>query len=512
MNKKIIIVASVIILTIIIYQFFLKKEEIDYEVLRVERGNVVQTISETGQVQKGEAINLSFKNSGEIERIYVKVDQEVSKGATLAKLDIGQLSIQLSESRSVLSSAQSEFQKLLSGVSQEEINKYQTAVSNKEITLETENQDLKDAAEDAINSLEDAYLGSYNAKISVDDTQRTYFTKNDQESITVASEQQKIASAVFGIKSYLDKVNTESSQENIDSALSQSRNSLLVISESLRIIRGTFEESTYRNIVPAATKTSLDTHRSNINTSVTDITNAQQVISLAKLAVETAKGNLQAAKDDLALLIAPPRQEDIILYQNKVNQAQAQVDLLNRKIADSYLKSPVKGKIIEIKKEPGELAQATGQDIVIVMLSDAPFEIKVDVYEEDITKVEQEDEVEIILVAFLDKVFSGKVILINPAEKVVDGVVYYEVVIAFEETPENLRPGMTADLVIKTDSRENVLIIPEEAIQKKEEKNIVQVFKDGQTEEREIQIGLVGSDDMVEVISGLEEGEQIIVE
>ena len=71
---------------------------------------------------------------------------------------------------------------------------------------------------------------------------------------------------------------------------------------------------------------------------------------------------------------------------------------------------------------------------------------------------------------------------------------------------------MTADLIIKVNYRENVLVIPEHAIEKKNGQQIVKIFENGVVEEKEIKTGLLGSDDMIEVISGLEEGEEVIVE
>jgi HlyD family secretion protein len=121
------------------------------------------------------------------------------------------------------------------------------------------------------------------------------------------------------------------------------------------------------------------------------------------------------------------------------------------------------------------------------------------------------NEVEISLVPFPDEIFKGRVILIDPAEKLVEGVVYYEATVAFETIPEGIKSGMTADLEIKTASREDVLIIPEDAVQEKEGKTIVEVSREGNIEEREIETGLLGSDDMVEVVSGLEEGEKVIL-
>jgi multidrug efflux pump subunit AcrA (membrane-fusion protein) len=65
--------------------------------------------------------------------------------------------------------------------------------------------------------------------------------------------------------------------------------------------------------------------------------------------------------------------------------------------------------------------------------------------------------------------------------------------------------------VIKTNSKENVLVIPKSAILKNDGKTFVQVLKGKSFEEREIEIGLQGSGDMVEVVSGLAEGERLVI-
>ena len=72
MNKKLIIIIAVvlIIVVLVVYQKFLKKEEAAFILIEVKRGTVVQEISETGKVKRGEEINLSFKNAGIIEKIY----------------------------------------------------------------------------------------------------------------------------------------------------------------------------------------------------------------------------------------------------------------------------------------------------------------------------------------------------------------------------------------------------------------------------------------------------------
>jgi HlyD family secretion protein len=289
------------------------------------------------------------------------------------------------------------------------------------------------------------------------------------------------------MKAVIDVTKSTAENEKSDLALSETEKNLNVIFDDLREIREVCESENYKNIVSATAKSSLDTQRTYINTALSNIITSKQTISSVKLnnkynidvaqaAVSDAEAALKTAQDKLAVTLVKPRQNDIELYEAQISQAQAQVKLIENQIQDSILRSPIDGKIIEIKKKVGEIVQPLLQDVVFVLLPDNPFEIKVDIYEEDIVKVKIGNPVDISLVAFPDKIFKGRVIEINPAEKLIEGIVYYETTINFDEIPEGIKPGMTADLIIKTDSKENVLTIPKDAIQKKNGKDNCRSF------------------------------------
>ena len=496
---------------IIGWQFFGKNGKPKFETVKVEKGTVLQEVSETGKVIEGEEIDLSFKNSGQIEKIYVKVGEKVKAGDVLAKLNTTSLYIQLQEAKSALSVVQAQLDKLLAGATQEEIQAAQTKVKNSEISLNEAKKSLENAYDDALNSLDDAYLKAYNSFIVVDTIQRTYFVGADQESIKVKEKKDEINNLTLQIKSYTDAAKTGSEDAKKDIAFSETKKSLNTIFGDLGDIREVCESENYRNTISSTNKASLDTQRANINTVLTTVTASQQAVSSAKLSIESAEGQLQVAKDSLTLLTAYPRQEDINLYQAQVSQAKANVQLIENQILESTLKSPIDGKITAVGKKVGEIVQPTLQDAVFTLLPDSPFEIKADIYEEDVVKLNIGNSVDISLVAFPDKIFKGRVIEINPAEKLIEGVVYYETTISFDELPEGIKPGMTADLIIKTASRENVLTVSEDAVQKKDGKTIVEVLKDEKSQEKEIETGLWGTNNLIEVISGLSEGEEVIL-
>ncbi len=509
MSKKQILILIIIFTLALLSRNFFRDEEASFVLTEVYIGTISQEVSETGQVKKGDKINLSFKSAGQIESIYIEVGQEVNTGQILAKLETSKLEIQLKEAKSALIIAQAKLDKLLTGSSIQEIKVAQTKVDNEETDLKIAEQNLDDAYQDALNVLQDSFLKTYNAQNSVDTVQRNYFTENNQEGIVVREEEEKIRAAVFQIKSSLDTIKETGLDQDIETALSQVKDELADISDGLKVIREICEMVAYRDLVSSVDKTSLNTERDNINDVLTDIVNAQQTIIAKKLAVITAQGELQKAKDDLSLLTAPARQEDITLYEAQLDQVQAQVDILENQIEDTNLRSPVKGQIAKIEKRTGEITQS--QNTIITLLPADPFKIEVDIYEEDIVMVKINNPVDIFLIAFPDATFPGRIISIDPAEKLIEGVVYYKVIIIFEETPEGVRPGMTADLIIKVNWKENVLIIPEDAIEEKNDQQIVKIFENEVIEEKEIKTGLLGSDDMIEVISGLEEGQQVIL-
>jgi RND family efflux transporter MFP subunit len=174
---------------------------------------------------------------------------------------------------------------------------------------------------------------------------------------------------------------------------------------------------------------------------------------------------------------------------------------------DNYIRSPIDGKITDINAKRGEVVSPS--EAIVDLLSLEPFQIKADIYEQDIVNVKVGDSVKINLVAFPKQTFDGKVVLIDPAEKIVDNVVYYQITIDFPNQPNGIRSAMTSDIVIQTNKKDNVLRLPKNAVDSINGTEIVQVVSKSKIENREIKIGLEGNE-YYEVLSGIDEGEEII--
>lgn len=254
------------------------------------------------------------------------------------------------------------------------------------------------------------------------------------------------------------------------------------------------------------------------NTLATFKTSGEQQITTAKTKIINNKEAWRVANAKLDKIKSPANINDIALEQSKIKQAQTILDSVKNKINNSKIKAPVHGTITKINYEQGEQSQSTKP--VISMLSENNFEIELLISEADITKIKINDMADINLDAFGEDVkFSGKVYFIEPAETEIQNVIYYKVLVALETnllTNKNMdkikiKHGMTANATIITAKKNNILTIPSRAIiEKNNGEKIIKKLSNEVVKEIPIKIGLRGDGGMIEVLSGVNEGDMII--
>jgi len=479
------------------YNFFSKKENGSFTFEEAARAAVAQRVSETGTVKISDKAKLSFKSAGKIGEIYAAAGDIVRKDQDLVSLDSEQLSIQLSQARAELREVREK-----KGNAQVSLDSAENELAD---AVNKANDALKSAYEDAVAALDDAYLKVYNAKLAVNVIMNLYFNNTGSyEASDINQKKSQMEYDLSVLKIYIDKIKDNPTNENIDEAILKSGVILARVQNCLADIRDIIQNSAYHDIVSSNDRAGLDTHRSNINTAISDIADAKQSISSTKAANEA---NITVAKAKVAEMGDQLRDEDNGLYRAQIDQAAAKVELLRSQMQDAVLKSPADGMVTEVEKKEGETVQPG--ETVLYFLPEGPFAIKVNIYEGDIIKVKVGDRASISLTAIPDLTFGGEVVAIDPAETIMNDVVYYEVTIALGENIDGIKQGMTADITIETNRKENVLAVPKGAVEKIDGKTIVKVLKNGKAEDREIIVGLKG-DDLVEVVSGLAEGEKIV--
>ena len=206
-----------------------------------------------------------------------------------------------------------------------------------------------------------------------------------------------------------------------------------------------------------------------------------------------------------------------VLRQYNLNLQSAEIALENAKeqLMKTEILAPFDGTVVEVGvKINDQLSAYDYSSITAIYLVDTRT-VKMEgvVDEIDIFKVKVGQEADITVDALPGEEFTGKVTFISPFGSELTGVVNYPVTIELDPTDVELKGGLTATADVVVAKRENVLMVPSNAITREQGDYWVGIVIDKETmemEKRRITIGEKNSM-YTEVLSGLEEGQQVLV-
>lgn len=192
--------------------------------------------------------------------------------------------------------------------------------------------------------------------------------------------------------------------------------------------------------------------------------------------------------------------------------AQATYDDAISQLDDTVIKAPIDGIIIG-KPIPAGQTVAPGISTPMVLMSVADLskmQIEAQVDESDIGKIVVGQRVDFTVDAYTDKIFTGTVSNISQKANIQQNVVYYVVTIDVEGPETMLKPTMTARVSIHSGESKNTILVPLAAIKENKGQQYVQTIINGKVENINITTGLA-SEDKVEILNGLTDGDQILL-
>ena len=366
-------------------------------------------------------------------------------------------------------------------------------------------------ARESLDRAKQAYPIAKNAVNTVDASVRNLSSATPNETVLQIGEQ--IQEALRKTQLYLDEVQkvlagsitninlSEASLSSKKATIDADRSS---ISSNLTSVTGYVETARSSGITQNSSKESLqiayDTAKANF-----EIAQKNLVIK-----VKTAETNLSIALATLAQRKAPPRSVDVAGLRAQVLDAQTAYQQAQERLADVQIIAPVDGIVTDIIPSIGE--QVTANVTAVKMVSTEGYSIEALVPEADIAKVDTDQTVEITLDAFGDDVkFTGKVISENPDQTKVSDAIYYKAYVTIDPAGRDIKPGMTANLTIKSGNRENVFVVPTRSIRERDGQRYVRVLDSGNVTETNIELGLRGDEGRAEVTSGLNENQIVII-
>jgi HlyD family secretion protein len=170
--------------------------------------------------------------------------------------------------------------------------------------------------------------------------------------------------------------------------------------------------------------------------------------------VATREAALKTARAQVDYAIEQVRQKEAALYQ-------AEIDLEN-----TFIRSPVDGIVIERAVDIGQTVAATFQapKLFVIAQDLRQMQVETDVDEADIGRVHVGQEAIFTVDAFAGREFHGQVLQVRKAPRVVQNVVTYTVLVSADNSDLRLLPGMTANIQIIVDERQNALKVPNAAL------------------------------------------------
>ena len=226
----------------------------------------------------------------------------------------------------------------------------------------------------------------------------------------------------------------------------------------------------------------------------------------------------------------------VMQSQESLNDAQEQLD-------KTVIKSPIDGTITQLNVELSErvLGSSFSQGTHLMTVADlSKMEARVEVDENDVVSISVGDTTNIEIDAFGDRKFLGLVSQIGNSAQTIgqgsqDEIVNFEVRIRLIDLDDKIRPGMSCDGDIETETKYDVVSVPIQSVTARIDKSSDKDDKDQgserkskkkngkrkkpdevvfQAEGNEVKVIVVktgiGDDTYVEIVSGLDGGEEIV--
>src|SRR6266545_3203264 len=488
----------------------------------VTRGDLVQSVSGSGQIKPAQEINLNFGSTGSVAQVLAIEGRKVKQGDRLAQLETSDLDQQVIEAEANLKSAQAALTTLKAGPTETDVRSAQAqlrvtqAQTNLQITRDGDSaaktraeSDLNKAAE-ALTQAQSRYSTALQNWQYVQDTGRDPINP----STTNAQGQSKP-----------NRLNDAQRQQYYDTFV-QADAALNSAEEALKQAQITYDNTRQKEVadVPLAESQVADAQRQldallhptaqKLSAAEARVAQAQAQLNVllggTKSDITISQATVEQRQAALDALKAPPTERD--LAQAEANVAQAEASLSKAKFNREHaeLVAAFNGTVAVVNIKVGDTIATGGQTPAIELIDDSAFHVDVNISEADLGKLKIGQEAQVELDALPGQTLAGTLDYIAPTGTTQQNVTTYLSRVTLRPTDQLLRVGLSAAVSIVTDKRSNVLLVPSGAVRETDAGAQVQVKRGNDTTLVPITVGMVG-DSQTEVRSGLQEGDVVVM-
>jgi HlyD family secretion protein len=231
--------------------------------------------------------------------------------------------------------------------------------------------------------------------------------------------------------------------------------------------------------------------------------------------IANARAQVAQAQASLERLMDGASEEQVATARARVEQARISLQDAQAVLDKAALVAPFDGLVTDVYVAIGE--QASGPAVELVNTDS--MHVVLDVDEVDLGEIEVGQETRVDLEAWPELEFEAEVASIAPQAKNIAGTVTYEVWLSVDwgSDPDAggipILTGMTANADLITGSRENVLLVPNQAITADRDEGTYYVYRVSGEDVREVRV-TIGLRDRThtEITSGLQEGDEVVID
>ena len=512
-----------------------KDEQLQYISAAVQKGSITVSVSGTGQVSVSNQVDIKPEASGQVTYVGVKNGQEVKAGELIAQLNATDALKSVRDAQTNLESAKLSLEKLTQPADELDIIKAENDLAQAQESKLNAEASLDETYEDGFNDIANAFLNLPTIMSGLDDILSGSDLSSNQDNMYYYAdavkeyddsiidyrdesyESYQVARNSYNasFNNYKD-VSRYSDDEIIAGLISETYETVKEVAEAVKDLNNfidfhkdllTQHDKRVQPLVTAHQNT-LENYTGITNSHLSSLLSAKNNINNYKEDIINAQRNIKEKEGDLTELLAGTDSLDIKSQELTIKQRENSLFDAQQKLADYYIRAPFDGIIAEVNIQKGE-SVSSGTIATTLITTQKIAETTLN--EIDIAQVQIGQKTILKFDAVEDLSITGEVVEIDTLGTVSQGVVSYDVKITFDIQDERIKPGMSLSADIIIESKRNILIIPGTAIKTMAEDSYVEVLVNSQPQSRTITTGL--SDDInVEVIEGLEEGEQIITQ
>ena len=317
----------------------------------------------------------------------------------------------------------------------------------------------------------------------------------------------------------------------------------LRVKEGDRVARGQVLGQIDRRRFEASSKQALAAQsaaRADAQVAQVDVERA--TADFARIEKLVAKGLASAAELDKAKADRDAASARLASARGRHTQAAAAYEEAQTNLSKTTLISPIDGTVIEKSREVGERVRGSdfSEDVVMTLAALNAMEVKIEVGEHEVVYLRPGQKAEISVDALEGQSFEGvvteiaqKALVKNPGTE--QEVTTFPIKVALTSRPPGVMPGMSSEVRINTETRNDAITVPIQAVTVRPEKNapegptsveapgrlsakkrmetlakvVFVVDGEGKARMRRVRTG-IASDTEMEIVEGLQEGDKLV--